>query len=195
VSAEPVVFAQAMEGLARAFGAELTERARARLRELGVDLARPPLPAYPLAAWERTWRVLAEELLPGQPEVLARRALARRFVLEGLSETNVGKANFEFNRVVGVRRTLERMTRNLRLVNNYTESRIDWLGEREAEVSTWIKPEFLAGWRPSDAFRPEQFEGVLQAILDEVGARLPRVSTVSAEPARRAATYRVSWQA
>jgi uncharacterized protein (TIGR02265 family) len=73
-------------------------------------------------------------------------------------------------RVLGPRRGLERMTRNLRTSNNYAEARLSQTG-----ATTWEL------WINRVAF-PHYYRGLITCGLEHCGAKSPRVELVSHTP-------------
>jgi uncharacterized protein (TIGR02265 family) len=144
--ANELVFAASFDGLARALGPKLDRAALDRFHALGVDLKGTLLPAYPLDLWYRTMDLGSEVLEPGAPLEQRHRALGRQ-MLDGYSDTVIGRALTALLRVIGPRRTLERMTRNFRSTTNYTETRLEGLpdGSWRLWVSSVVSPHFYRG--------------------------------------------------
>lgn len=120
---EALVFGPTFEALTRALGSRLTQDARARYRELGVDFDHPLRPAYPFETWVKAMDLGSQLVMPNAAEVERHAAMGRRMV-DSYGETLVGKALLTAMRVIGPKRTLERMARNLRTANNYTETKL-----------------------------------------------------------------------
>lgn len=160
-------------------GPVLDDTARTRLRELGVDLART-LPAYPLEVWVQVMRYAASRVAPGLPESEQMEQLGRRFI-DGYEQTLVGRALLASMRLIGPRRTLERMSRNFRTGNNYTEAKVTERGPTEVEL--WL----------SHVKAPEFYRGMLQAGLARTGPKSLDVRLVSHDA--NGATFRVAWNA
>ena len=71
---ERLMFAHAVEALfGRALRGQVTERLKARLRQAGLDLDRPLLPAYPIAVWIAALEISVSE--PAYYEGLLKAAL------------------------------------------------------------------------------------------------------------------------
>jgi hypothetical protein len=69
VARERLVFTQTVEALfVRGVAGRLSPSALQRLKEGGLDLGRPMLPAYTAEVFTRCIAILAEELCPGSPE-------------------------------------------------------------------------------------------------------------------------------
>lgn len=158
----PVVFGSSVEALARVVGPKLTPALKARYAALGFDLGRPH-PAYPYDAWVKALELTLSELYPGEPEERATFLLGRA-LFESYGTTMIGRALMQMLKVLGPRRALHRMARNLRTTNNYSDSRLTEQGERHAEL--WI----------NKARFPEYFRGLLCAGLEFTGAREVQVT-------------------
>jgi uncharacterized protein (TIGR02265 family) len=120
---EALVFGPTFDALARALGSRLTNETKERFRALGVDYARPLEPAYPFETWVKAMDLGSQLVMPNANERERHVAMGRRMV-DSYGETLVGKALLTAMRVIGPRRTLERMARNLRTANNYTETKL-----------------------------------------------------------------------
>jgi uncharacterized protein (TIGR02265 family) len=179
--AEPeLVFQQAVEGLFHVgLRGKVTPELQARLRGAGLDLAKPLEPAYPRAAWNQFIRVTAESLWPGEPPERAYHALGRQ-LLKGYAETLIGKALAGLMRLIGPRRTLERMTHNFRSGGNYNLTRVTF--ETPTEALFWMNEPNL---------HPSYVAGILEAALEFAGTRQVdiRVHARDAE----GCTYRIRW--
>lgn len=176
VEPERVVFLQAFESLARALGGALDSSLRARFKsELGVDFGRLH-PAYPIATWNRAVRIAMQQLFPGDPG--AERLVGAR-VVRSFAETTLGNALFVVLRLMGPRRALGRLTRNLRTSNNYSETAVKELTASSCEV--WINQVDL----------PHFDAGVLEAGLVSAGAKQVTVEVLAADA--KGTTYRVAW--
>ena len=175
-----LVFQQAVEGLFNVgLRGRVTQELRARLREQGLDLAQRMQPAYPRQQWNAFVRVAAETLWPGEPPEAAYRALGRRLVL-GYGETLVGRAIKGMLKVIGPRRTLERMTRNFRSGGNYNECSVNSV--EATEILFWINEPYI---------HAAYMAGALEAALELAGARGIHVEVAARDA--RGCTYRVSW--
>jgi uncharacterized protein (TIGR02265 family) len=175
---EPVVFSHSVEGLVRAMGPALDVAAKSRLRALGLDLERPLAPAYPLPVWVEVMRFAAALVAPGKNEPDQMTELGRRFI-DGYEQTLVGKAMLATLRLLGPRRTLERMSRNFRSGNNYTEAKL--VAHAPTDVELWL----------SRVKEPAFYAGMLQAALARTGARELNVSVVGRD--ELGATFRLTW--
>jgi uncharacterized protein (TIGR02265 family) len=174
------MFSQAVEGFVRALGDRLDDRAKDGLKAIGLDLRKPLEPAYPLDTWFAVMRFGARLIAPGLPEPEQLEQLGRRFI-DGYEQTLVGRALLASMRVLGPRRTLERMSRNFRSGNNYTETRLEPKGPTDYEL--WFNQV-----RSTDFYR-----GMLEAGLTRTNAKALQVRLVTHDSA--GATFRVTWVA
>ena len=93
------------------------------LRKVGIDLERKLDPGYPAAVWEQAVKVAAREIFPGEGEALATYRIGECFV-DGYQNTGMGKALYLLLRTLGARRTLPKLGRNMRHVNNYMQATV-----------------------------------------------------------------------
>lgn len=162
----PVVFAASYESLIRALRGHLNADVYAQYRALGVDLERPLSAAYPLETWVKSLELACELLAPGQPREQQSHVVGTRVVLS-FAETTVGKATFALLRIMGPRRGLERMRRNLRMSNNYSETTLKELPDGGVEL-----------WCSQVTF-PHYYRGVFEAGLISLGAKNVVVKVLS----------------
>lgn len=140
-------FSQSIEGLfVRGVGERMTPALRAQLLELGINLKNLK-PAYDAAVVTQAIRVTGKALFAEKFEPEQLRAMGALF-MHGFAQTLMGKALVQLMKVVGPRRSLQRMERNFRTGGNYIESRFESLGEGKAQV--WFNdvsgiPDFYAG--------------------------------------------------
>lgn len=178
MSESPMVFSQAVEGLLRAIGSRLDDGSRAHLAELGLDVRGRLEPGYSLAVWTNVMRYGASLVAPSSPPSQQMFELGRRFI-DGYAETIVGKAMLTALKVLGPRRTLERMSRNFRSGNNYTETRLEPKGPTEFHL--WF----------NEVKEPEFYRGMLVAGLERAGARNTEIRTLSHDES--GAKFLVRW--
>lgn len=175
---EQLVFSQTFEGLIRALGDKLDAVAARQLGEVGLDVYGKLLPAYPSKVWTDSLRVSAKVLCPDAPEEVGLFELGRRFI-HGFEETLLGRGTLALARVLGPKRSLQRMTRNFRNGNNYTETRMVELGPGKFEL--WC----------SRVVTVEFIRGMIAAGLEVSGAKHPKVETAATDP--EGTTYRITW--
>lgn len=173
-------FSNSIEGLlVRGIGTRLTPDLRARIRTAGINLDRIE-PAYPVEVFVAACRAVMPTLYPQSTEADAFYELGCSF-MRGYSETLLGGAMVRMMKLIGPRRTLERMTKNFRTGGNYIETRFIALGPGSVEL--WI----------SDVTEmPDFYRGII-----EEGARMIRVKELSttmlpADPP--AALFRIDWK-
>lgn len=120
------------------------------LKQLNELRMGPPFkmePAYPAEHWARAVKLVSADLFPGLATDDQHRALGKATVLQ-FADTLMGKAMFAAAKVIGARRSLERMTHNLRTGANFIETRFTIIDDRTQEL--WINdvtdvPGFYAG--------------------------------------------------
>ena len=177
-----LVFQHAVEGLFQVgLKGRMTPPVQARLKDAGLDLSRPLLPAYPRAAWNHFIQISAEGLWPGESPERAYFALGRQLLL-GYSRTLMGGAIIRLLRLIGPRRTLDRMTQNFRSGGNYNRCTVTEVGPRE--VLLWLNEPTL---------HPGYVAGILDAVLELVGAAQRDVQVHGRDA--KGCTYRVRWEA
>lgn len=179
--AERLVFPPIVEGLfVRGLNGRVTYSLKEQLRNEGLDLDRPLLPAYPLEVWTRCVALTAKALHPEEPEAVAWRLLGERMI-DGYRDTMVGRALLGVLRLLGPKRGLSRAQHSFRTSNNYTEVRVTERGPNEVEM--WLnEPGMLRYFK----------QGVMLAMARaSVGAASPQVEVISFD--ENTATYRISW--
>jgi uncharacterized protein (TIGR02265 family) len=179
---EKLVFAQSVEALfVRSLGPHLTSEGRRQLRDRGLDLAEPLRPAYALEQWRSFLRVAAPDVFPKASPDSAYFALGERYV-QGFRQTAVGRASMAFIAHLGPRGTLERVSHGARAGNNFNETRVKQLGQREATL--WMKD--------VSADSPFFACGFLAEMLRGSGATDIHVEPISVDGT--AATFRLAWE-
>jgi len=190
IAEEPVIFSTVAEGARKAFGARLTPELLAKMKAVGFDLDSQQV-AYPLLPFLDAIGVLADELFPKQPRTKQLRLLGREFIL-GYRATTIGFAVLTMARVIGLKRTLLRMGRNLHTTANYLEVDTEDAGPSEVIVRTKVRQEFRAIITPSylaivNGYRVGVFEGTFQ----ELGAR--GEVTMDGPAERPEVAFRLRW--
>ncbi|HLL56239.1 MAG TPA: DUF2378 family protein [Myxococcaceae bacterium] len=173
---EPLVYPQTVEALIRALGDKLDADAERQMAEAGINVH--DVQAVSPQVWHQATRVGAKVLCPDAPVEVGQFELGKRFV-PGFEGTLLGRGTLALARVVGPRRSLQRMKANFRNGNNYTETRLVELGPNRYEM--WV----------SNVVGPEFVRGMILAGLEVSGARHPRVETASFD--EEGTTYRISW--
>ena len=181
--AEPeLVFQHAIEGLfLMGLKGRVTDDVKRQLRTAGLDLDKPLAASCSRAQWNRYVQIAVAGIWAGEPDAVAYHAMGRRLAL-GYTETLVGRAVAGVLRLIGPRRTLERMDRSFRSGNNYTVCRLTQRSPTEA--SFWINETTL---------HPAMTTGLLEAGLELSGAKGSKID-IEGQDAEGCA-YRVTWQA
>ncbi|MEW5740285.1 MAG: DUF2378 family protein [Myxococcota bacterium] len=174
-----LIFSQTFEGLFRAAAESLDEPTIAALKAAGIDPQEELKPAYPLAVFHAVARLLAERLFPGLESEEQLRRLGRRF-MDGYAQTMVGRAMVGVMRVIGPRRTLERLSRQFRTGNNFSETRVEELGPGHSQL--WCNQASFPAW----------YEGIVARGLEFTGARDVQVALIRRDEA--GATFRITWK-
>ncbi len=170
---EPVAFDQLMEGLLlHAMKDRLDSEARRRLRALGVDVDRPLISAYPLAALLGTLKLCAKLRFPELPGDEARYQLGRK-TLEGFGATSMGKALFGMARIWGARRMLHHMTRVLQTGVNHARAQAKDLLGGDVEVTVEVIAEYHAAIGAMPGLDPHFVRGIIAQLTEVCGAHVP----------------------
>ena len=178
--AERLVYASVVEGLLRhGLQDQLTPRLKERLRQIGVDVERPLLPAYPVPVWFHCLRAILDEVYPGVPPEPAYRDLGARMTA-GYGRTLVGRALYMLARLQGPRRMVLRLPQMLGSGDNYTRAE---LVERapchfEMRMNSVVEA-------------PGYAEGIIEALLRLAGAQGPRVCVL--EKGGGSTLYDIRW--
>ena len=177
--AEALVFSSTFDALARALGSRLTVESKARFKALGVNYDAPELlPAYPFETWVKAMDLGAELVMPNASQEARHEAMGRRMV-DSYGETLVGKALLTAMRVIGPRRTLERMARNLRTANNYTETKVT------------VAPDGAYHLWCSKVASTSFYRGMLQRGVEVAGGKSVTVTPLAHD--ETGATFSISW--
>ncbi|MDP1921313.1 MAG: DUF2378 family protein [Myxococcales bacterium] len=175
----PVVFGNSVESLVRVLGPALDEEARQKFLALGIDLFKPN-PAYPYELWVEALVMAMDLLWPGVTRDVATYRMGRA-IFESYGQTVMGKALMALVKVLGPKRALDRMSRNLRTTNNYSETRLTDVGPNRYEL-----------WVNKVAF-PHYFRGLLEAGLEFGGAAEVKVE-VGSVSATEGVVFNLSWK-
>lgn len=175
-----LVYVQVVEGLLEhGLRGRVSPRLKQRLRQVGIDLDRPLLPAYPVSLWEQCLNVIVEETFPGAPREEAFRQLAGHHV-EGYGRTLVGRAAYGVLRLLGPRRVVQRLPQTLRSTDNYTQVELTEQG-----------PTTFTMWTNSKVSAPGYAEALFESLLRLGGAVSPRVTRASEDA--ESTTYLLTW--
>jgi len=174
---ERVIFASTFAGLYRAFGPSLDAGADA-LRRSGIDFSKELHPAYPLSVFLDTVKLLAASMGAEGSEDDRVFLVGRGFV-KGYSETAIGKALVLLARAIGPKRMLERLTRQFRSGNNYSQTAL--VQKAPTEFELWCNSVNFPGW----------YRGILTEGLTIAGAKNPEVTLASIND--EGATFSIRW--
>jgi uncharacterized protein (TIGR02265 family) len=176
-----LVFEHTFEGLFRfALRERLSAQAWEALRQAGVDLSRPLLPAYSYEMWRRSLELAVADVYPRLPAPEAWRHLGRD-VANGMVHTLMGRAMVGVARLLGPLRSLRRLNNTLRSADNYVEARVTELSPTACEV-----------WFNEVMDQPSYYQGVLEASLTMAGARGIQTRVLRREGA--GAVLHVEWE-
>lgn len=177
-----LVYVQVVEGLLQhGLHGQVSPRLKQRLKQAGIDLDRPLLPAYPVPMWTHCLSVIAEETYPGVPREESFRRLADAHV-QGYGRTVIGRAVYGVMRLLGPRRLALRLPQTLRATDNYTEAELIERGPNTYEM------------RMNSALdAPGYVEALLESMLRVGGAEAPKVTKTHADPAAPSSTYLITW--
>jgi uncharacterized protein (TIGR02265 family) len=179
--AERLNFPNTIEGVVNhVLKGKVTPRLKELLRAEGVDLDRPLRPAYPADAWSRCLKLIALELYPDRPAEESFRAMGSS-TLDGFGETLWGRALLTMMRLLGPRRLLTRLQRDIRASDNFTNLVVTELEKTHVEISV--------NWGNA---MPGYVEGLLGSLMLAGGARNPVVTHVSTHGSD--SIYRIRWE-
>lgn len=103
--------------------AHLTPDVEARLREVGINLSRPLEPAYPMRVFDDAMEVMAVHGMAHLEKGEALRKIGELQV-DSFTQTFLGKATFQFLKLLSRERFLKRMTQSWRQANNFVEATV-----------------------------------------------------------------------
>lgn len=176
MSAEKVVFGQSMEGIYRALTPH-TPQERAAFLKAGVTKDHFDA-AYPLQSWMEILDACAASRFASLDEQ-ARFVEVGRLFFSGFQKTLIGSALMAMLKILGPRRTLERLTRNFRTANNFTEGTLETLAPNHHLV------------RINYTARPGFYLGLIESGCLHAGAR--ELSVKVLETKELATVYEVKW--
>jgi uncharacterized protein (TIGR02265 family) len=177
-----LVYVQVVEGLLQhGLQGKVSPRLKQRLRQVGVDLDRPLLPAYPVPLWTHCLSVIVEETYPGVPREEAFRRLAETHV-QGYGRTVIGRAVYGVMRLLGPRRLVQRLPQTLHATDNYTEAELVERGPTTYEMKM-----------NSALDQPGYVESLFESMLRVGGAESPKVTRIHVDPAAPSSTYQLTW--
>lgn len=172
-------FSHSIEGLfARGLGARDKPELEAKLRAAGIDLNKLE-PAYPVTKVIAAARTVLPMVWPHLSEAEQHRQLGVAF-MTGYAQTFLGSAMVQVMKLIGPRRTLERMQKNLRTGGNYIETRFKAVGATEVEL-----------WLSDTSGIPGMYVGIVEEGGRMVGAKNIRVQLEEEKPPE--CVLRVTW--
>lgn len=174
---QKVVFGSSVEALWRALE-PFTEAETKAFAALGVRDGRRFDAAYPLVPYMAVLTAAAKGRF-SHLEGDAAYVQVGHLYIQGFTRTFVGQALAAMLRIIGPRRTLERMTRNLRSANNYTETQLETLAPNHHLL------------RINEVAFPGFYQGVLEATCTNAGAKQLSVRCASYEAG--ALTLELRW--
>jgi uncharacterized protein (TIGR02265 family) len=142
-----LIFSNSMEALLKVMEGRITTETQKALAALRIGPPHKLEPAYPAENWAQAVKLISADLFPSVDTYEQHRQLGRATVLQ-FADTFMGKAMFGAAKIIGARRSLERMTRNLRTGANFIETRFTVIDEKTQEF--WMSdvtdvPGFYAG--------------------------------------------------
>ena len=180
-SSQQLIFAHAVEGLfLLGLREHLTPGFRERLRAHGLDLDRPLLPAYPYSVWHPALHEAVLHVWPDLPLEQGYHQLGRKIVL-GYQGTLIGRALEAVVRVIGPRRMLARMEKNLRSADNHVTIGFEQVEPQRVRLDVNACTD-----------HPSYFTGIFEAGTEIAGGRNVVVTVVRSHPP--GALFEVTWE-
>jgi uncharacterized protein (TIGR02265 family) len=142
-----LVYDMGVESLFRGIGDRLTPKLKQTVRELGIDLDKKLLPAYPKEVWVQVVDAVARSVSPDVELAIARRELGHA-ISRGFKDSVMGRLIAPGLRLMGVRRIMMRLPKNLTISNNFMRVNVAENGPRgiRLEVNEAVpSEEFLCG--------------------------------------------------
>lgn len=175
-----LIYGEVIEGLLRhGLHGQVSLRLRERLRQLGLDVDRPPQ-TFSAVVWRQCLQVIVEEAFPGVLPEEGFRQLARQH-LEGYGRTLLGRATMRVLRLLGPRRMVQRLPHVLGSTDNYTVGVVVEQGPSTFELTLNSSP-LPAGYA----------ESLFESFLKASGAEEPRVKLV--QSSADSCTYQLDWK-
>jgi uncharacterized protein (TIGR02265 family) len=134
---EKLIFGPAFRAMLQANVARMSPKGVEQLKGLGVDPHGKLEAAYPSSMWAECARVMAYDIDPSLPLLESSRLLARRTV-DAYADDLVGRLLFGLTRLIGMERTLTRMTKNLRSGGNFHETRLTRISQDPIVDELWV---------------------------------------------------------
>lgn len=142
-----LIFSSSVEALLKVSTGRVKPETQRQLAAMRIGPPHKLEPAYPAHDWAKAVKVVSADLYPTLSTEEQHRQLGKETVLQ-FADGFMGKAMFAAAKIIGARRSLERMTRNLRTGANFIETRFSVIDEKTHEL--WINdvtdvPGFYAG--------------------------------------------------
>lgn len=167
MATERVYFEQGIDGLFRkGIGERMTPGLREKLRAAGLDLSKPLQVAYPAPQVNRWMDLCARELFPALTLEQATYKLGE-LTIDGFQKNAMGKTLFAFLKVIGLRRSLPRMTQNFRTANNFMTVDCREV-ERDRFVLTFSEVDGYPWYIKGLADRGGHYSGALRLSSDRI---------------------------
>lgn len=183
MATEQLVFGTTIEGLfLKGLKGKIDARLTQDLRERGLDLERPLLPAYPRTVVNALIHHTAITLFPELPIEEAFYRVGKH-VTPGQAATLLGSAALKLVSLVGPRRTLERLSRTFASTNNYMTVNLRKLGDTSWELEL----------HPSNEY-PLYMAAVLEDVLTLAGAKDLSVRVAKHDKEREQCVYAITWR-
>lgn len=177
---EKLVFDASLEGLFhRGLGGAPNPALRDELKRLGIDLSKKLPPAVTRETWYRALAVTARHTFPTLEERAGLRELGV-VLMKGVEETFMGRTMAPVVRLLGVKRLLDRLPKNMRSSNNFAEGTVKSLEPKLVQFDVTDV---------GDA--PEVMQGSLEQICRWAGATSVEVTFTVTEPP--AARFLIRW--
>lgn len=179
---EQLVFGPTIEGLfVRGLKDKVPPALVNQLKELGLDLTKPILPAYPRTVVNAAVLLTAKTLYPNDSLSDAFYKVGQHVSI-GAFSTVLGSATLRLVKLVGPTRALQRIARTFRTTNNYMTVAL-----RELAPTDWELELFPSNDQPS------YMQAVIEDVMKIAGAKNLKVETVNHDKANERCTYRVRW--
>ena len=131
-----VVYSQAVEGLVRCLGVDLTPSLQDRMMELGVNVRGSLNVEYPADVWCRCLVAVTETLHPTLSRDARMQKLGERFITRGYPQTLAGKATVGLLQVIGPTAFIKRFKIMVGSSNNYLRAETSAVTDTSCEV--WL---------------------------------------------------------
>ncbi len=180
IAPEQLEFSRSVEGLfQKGLGSAVDLALKAKLKAQGLDLDKKLLPGYPAADFHRWVETTARHLYPDLTTLEGTRLLGRTAV-PGLEDTMMGRALVSGLKLIGPRRSLERVERVFRNNSNYQRVTVDSLSETGGRITIG----FVFGI-------PGYYQGIFESVMPLLGVRNPRVAMLPTPPP--SCQYELGW--